>query len=176
MPIPVTISAIAGCKGDEHQHGRDCARSGQHRNRERKHGRVRALGTAADLLIGLFGAGFAAEQHIDRDQEQQDAAGDCECGQRDPERFEDRVADRAHEQNDASGDQHRLIDDGGARFGRGVGRDGQRERDHPDRIDDRERRRKRGRDECGCHRCDIRRNVCVLIGNDAIILPIGELP
>ena len=67
-----------GAEGQEHDRKRPGTRD--ERKREREHGDVRALlrsqAVPSDVLSR---AGFPREHHLERDQEQHDAAGDAEC-------------------------------------------------------------------------------------------------
>ena len=60
----------------------------------------------ADLLGPVLAPlGALLEHHVDRDQEEQDAAGDAEGGERDAESAEQILAEQREEEQDAGGDQ-----------------------------------------------------------------------
>ena len=118
---------------------------------KRKDRGILGLRRLALLGLGALGAGRAREEHIDRDQEEQDAAGDRERRQRDAERVEDDAPDDAHEENDARTDEHGLIDDLIAALRREARGRRDRHRNHSDRIDDRKCGGECGGDESGVH-------------------------
>ena len=63
---------------------------------------------ALDLLGPVLAAlGALLEHHVDRDQEEEDAAGDPEGGERDAERAQQILAEQGEEEQDAGGDADR---------------------------------------------------------------------
>ena len=89
-----------GARGQQHRRG-DRARPGDHRDRHREDRDV--LDLARRDLLGpvLAPLGALLEHHVDRDQEQHDAAGDAEGGERDAERAEQILAEQGEEEQDA---------------------------------------------------------------------------
>ena len=135
----------------EQEHGCQRAGSGDHRDREREDGRILLTLRGLLLFARRSRAGLPCEEHVDRDQQEQDAAGDTERGQRDPEIIEQIRSDQSHAEHHRACDDDSLIDDAIAFARLEMRGRRRRDRDHPDRVDDRDRRRERGRAEVPVH-------------------------
>ena len=144
------MQIAVGAAGQQHGRG-DGAGAGHERDRQREGGDVAHV--LFDRLLGgfAFAAHAHAEQHLEGDREQQQAAGDAKRGQRDAERAEQPVADQRGADEDGAGDQAGTQRDAAARgAGQAVG-DRQKGRRQADRIDHDEQRQQRGYGEVERH-------------------------
>ena len=124
------IEAIVIGKQDHREHGAGSGDLGDRQRIDRE--RERALSCQLGVGVGL------AAQHLERDQEQQDAAGDLEGADRDAHLLQQEGAGKHEEDQDDERDHNRV--EGELALGAGIELAGQRQenRQHAERIDDQE--------------------------------------
>jgi hypothetical protein len=87
---------------------------GDHRDREREDTHIFVAPRLAAGLARLAGrlarAGWPPEEHVNRDKEEQDAAGDAERLARHAKRVEDLLAEGAEDSDNDAGDDRRACD------------------------------------------------------------------
>ena len=129
----------------QHHHRRDRAGPGEHRDREREDRDVVARAALGLLLGGGARRRRLRAHHVDRHQQQHDAAGDLERAERDAERLEDQAARDARTSRASATSRTRRAQRGRAGAARRVSPRGDREEDRHvrERIDHEEHRRQR---------------------------------
>ncbi len=100
------LGEALAARHQQHHRG-DRARPGDHRDRHREDRDVLHLARAHLLGPALAPLGALFEHHVDRDQEQEDAAGDPEGAQRDAEMAQQILAEQGEEEQDPGRDADR---------------------------------------------------------------------
>ena len=83
---------VVGCLADEDHDARDGSRAGQHGNAEGDNAGVFFGGGFFGFVLGFLSGGAAGLHHVDANQHEDEAAGDLEGGELDPEEAEDELA------------------------------------------------------------------------------------
>ena len=106
-PLPRQVVTRVG----HHQHRRaHRARPGDQRHRQREHRDVLRTVGPVPRLVGLVrrcrgGPGIEAEHELDRQQQQQHAAGSAQCGQGDAHHVQQRLPEQGEQQQDERRDR-----------------------------------------------------------------------